>query len=149
MQNPSTFLISPSAVAVPNPRTFTELSPRVDYAISQNNTLTMRYQYERNNQLDDGISEFTLPATQGYNSRQSEHTVQISDDQVFNTKIVNEIRFQFLRENNTQTPLTLLPSVTISPHLSLAEETSRAAITIPKITMNSTTTFPWPLGKTP
>ena len=72
VQNPSTFLVSPSAVAVPNPRTFTELSPRVDYAISRNNTLTMRYQYERNNQMDDGISEFTLPAAQGYNSVQSE-----------------------------------------------------------------------------
>ena len=103
VQDPTTFLVTPSGVALPNPRVFSELSPRLDYAISANNTLTVRYQYERNNQQNNGISQFSLP-TQGYNSIQSEQTVQISDDQVFSTKIVNEIRFQYLHENTTQTP---------------------------------------------
>jgi uncharacterized membrane protein YgcG len=113
----SSFNVTPNAVALPNPRTFSELSPRLDYAITPNNTLTMRYQYVRNNQQNDGISQFTLP-TLGYNSLQSEQTVQISDSQIFNAKIVNEIRFQFLHENNTQAPLSLLPSVSVPSFVS-------------------------------
>ena len=113
----SAFNVTPNAVAIPNPRTFSQLSPRLDYAITPNNTLTVRYQYERNNQQDNGISQFTLP-TVGYNSLQSEQTVQISDDQVLNAKIVNEIRFQYLHENNTQSPLSLLPSVSVPAYVS-------------------------------
>src|SRR5579863_3056535 len=113
----SAFNVTPNAVAIPNPRTFSELSPRLDYAITPNNTLTVRYQYERNNQQDNGISQFTLP-TQGYNSLQSEQTVQISDSQIFNAKIVNEIRFQYLHENNTQSPLSLLASVSVPSYVS-------------------------------
>ena len=35
--------------------------------------------------------------------RSTEHTVQISDTQVFGAKVVNETRFQYLRDNNGQT----------------------------------------------
>ncbi len=38
--------------AVPNPRTRTNLSPRLDYQIGKNNTLTVRYQYEHQKESD-------------------------------------------------------------------------------------------------
>src|SRR5206468_2666976 len=52
--------------AVPNPRTRTNLTPRVDYQLSPTNTLTARYQYFRENEMNNGIGQFSL-ASQGYN----------------------------------------------------------------------------------
>ena len=47
--------------AVPNNRTRTNLGPRLDYQVAKNNTLTVRYQYWRNNEQNDGIGALTLP----------------------------------------------------------------------------------------
>jgi hypothetical protein len=90
--------------SIPNPRTRTNIGPRIDYQVSPNNTLTARYQYERDAQDNAGIGGFALPST-GYNTSSSEHTVQISDTQILGAKVVNETRFQYLRESNEQTPL--------------------------------------------
>jgi Carboxypeptidase regulatory-like domain len=102
----------PFAEAVPNPRQRTNISPRLDYAISKNNTLTARYQYFRDTQTNDGVGAFNL-ASQGYNSDSTEHTVQVSDTQVFGAKIVNETRFQYLRENDSQAPVSAASVVTV------------------------------------
>ncbi len=42
----------------------------------------------------------------GYNTTSTEHTVQISDTQILGAKAINETRFQYLRENSGQTPLS-------------------------------------------
>lgn len=110
--DPNTF--SPTAIseAVPNPRHRTNLGPRFDFALSKNNTLTARYQYYRDTQDNDGIGQFTLPS-QGYNSDSTEDTLQISDTQVIGSKIVNETRFQFLRERDGQFALETTPAVNV------------------------------------
>jgi hypothetical protein len=110
--DPNTFLPSPLHEAFPNPRHRTNLGPRFDYAISKNNTLTARYQYYRDTQNNDGIGQFTLP-TQAYNSESTEQTLQISDTQVIGSKIVNETRFQFLRERNGQFAQQTIPAVNV------------------------------------
>jgi Carboxypeptidase regulatory-like domain len=102
----------PFTDAVPNPRTRTNLSPRLDYQVSKNNTLTARYQYFRDSQNNDGIGQFNL-APQAYDSVDEEHTVQVSDTQVFGSKIVNETRFQYLRELDSQLPVTTTPAVNV------------------------------------
>jgi Carboxypeptidase regulatory-like domain/TonB dependent receptor len=102
----------PFTDAVPNPRTRTNLSPRIDYQVSKNNTLTARYQYYRDSQTNDGIGQFNL-APQGYDSQSTEHTLQISDTQVFGSKIVNETRFQYLRERDSQSPVATTPAVNV------------------------------------
>jgi hypothetical protein len=102
----------PFTDAVPNPRTRTNLSPRIDYQVTKNNTLTARYQYYRDSQTNDGIGQFNL-APQGYDSQSTEHTLQISDTQVFGSKIVNETRFQYLRERDSQSPVATTPAVNV------------------------------------
>ncbi len=87
--------------AVPNSRTRTELSPRFDFQLTPNNTLTARYQYYLNNENNQGVGQFSLPS-QAYNSSSTEHTLQISDTQVLSSTLINETRFQYLHENNTQ-----------------------------------------------
>ncbi len=98
--------------AVANPRVRTNLSPRFDYQVSKNNTLNVRYQYEHNRQDNQGIGQFDLPGT-GYNSLEIEQTLQVSDTQILSPRVINETRFQFIRETSNQTPLSALPTVSV------------------------------------
>ena len=98
--------------SVPNPRTRTNISPRIDYQLTPNNTLTARYQFYRDTQQNAGVGGFTLPIA-GYNTASSEHTVQISDTQILGTKAVNETRFQYLRDNSGQTPLSTAVGINV------------------------------------
>lgn len=98
--------------SVANPRQRTNLGPRFDWALSKNNTLTARYQYYRDTENGNLPNQLSL-ATQAYSSKSTEDTVQISDTQVFGTKIVNETRFQYNRDNNLQTPNDINPAVSV------------------------------------
>jgi hypothetical protein len=98
--------------AVPNPRHRTNISPRLDYAVNKNNTLTARYQYFRDTQENDGVGTFNLPS-QGYNATSIEHTFQIGDTQIIGAKIVNETRFQYLRENDSQNAVSTDPTINV------------------------------------
>ncbi len=100
------------ASSISNPRQRTNLGPRLDWALTKNNTLTARYQYYRDTQTGDLTNQFSLP-TQAYYSKSTEDTVQISDTQVIGAKIVNETRFQYNRDNNVQTPQSTNPAVNV------------------------------------
>jgi Carboxypeptidase regulatory-like domain len=98
--------------SVSTPHHRTNIGPRLDYAINKNNTLTVRYQYYRDTENNNGIGQITLP-TQAYDSISTEHTLQIGDTQIYGAKVVNETRFQFLRENSGLTSLDTNPSVSV------------------------------------
>ena len=89
--------LQPLNTTVLSPRNRLSISPRIDYQVSTNNTLTARYEYEKDDHDNDGISTFTLPS-QAYNTRGSEHDLQISDTQVLSPRVINETRFQFIHE---------------------------------------------------
>src|SRR5437879_5071217 len=110
--DPTTLQSSQFTDAVPNPRTRSNFSQRFDYQITPGNTLTARYQYWRNNETGDGIGTFSLP-TVGYNSLETEHTFQLSDMQTLSSRTINETRFQFVREDNNQNPLSTAPTISI------------------------------------
>jgi hypothetical protein len=97
---------------VPNPRHRTNIGPRLDYAITKNNTLTARYQYFRDTHDNDGVGQFALPS-QGYNESSTEQTLQVGDTQVYGSKIVNETRFQYLRERNSQNAISGDPTINV------------------------------------
>jgi hypothetical protein len=98
--------------SVPNPRTRTNISPRIDYQVSTNNTLTARYQFYRDTQQNAGVGGTVLPEA-GYDTTSSEHTVQISDTQILGTKAVNETRFQYLRDSSGQNPLSAAVGINV------------------------------------
>jgi hypothetical protein len=103
----------PETQAFPNPHTRTTLGPRFDYQVTKNNTLTARYQYWQDTEEGNGVGGLTLPSG-GYNSAETEHTIQISDTQAIGAKIVNETRFQYLRDLSSQTPQNLATSISVA-----------------------------------
>jgi hypothetical protein len=98
--------------AMANPRTRTNLSPRLDYQLGANNTLTGRYQFYRESETNSGVGQFSLSA-QGYNVTNTEQTWQLSDSQIFGAKIVNETRFQYIRDRNNQNAQQFLPTIAV------------------------------------
>ncbi|MFZ0815518.1 MAG: carboxypeptidase regulatory-like domain-containing protein [Candidatus Sulfotelmatobacter sp.] len=110
--DPTTLTEIPIIQSVPFPRHRTNITPRIDYALSKNNTLTARYQFYRDIEDNDSIGQFTL-ASQGDNSGSAEHTFQISDTQIIGAKIVNETRFQYLREIDNQYALSTQPTLNV------------------------------------
>jgi len=110
--DPTTFAETQIIESVPSQRYRTNVTPRLDYQLGKNNTLTARYQYFHDTQNNDGIGQFSL-SSQGYNQNSTEHTLQIGDTQVFGAKIVNETRFQYLREINNQFALNSQPALNV------------------------------------
>ncbi|MGA9057622.1 MAG: carboxypeptidase regulatory-like domain-containing protein [Terriglobia bacterium] len=114
----SAFVLSPTLTqtplsqAVASPSTRTNLSPRFDYQLGANNVLTVRYQFFDNNTRNGGIGQLNLP-TQAYNTHGLEHTVQVSDTQVFSAKTLNQFRFQYLHDDTDQTAQILQPTISV------------------------------------
>jgi hypothetical protein len=113
VQDPTTKLWAPGKVSggIFNPSTHTNISPRFDFQLGDKNTLTLRYQFERYSQ-SGGIGSTSTPETSStYNS--SEHTFQISDSYIINDHIVNETRFQYLRDLESSAPVSTAPGVSV------------------------------------
>jgi len=98
--------------AVPNPQSRLDLSPRLDLQITPNNTLTVRYMYDRQKSTNDGVSQFALQ-TQGYDTLNQENTLQVSDTQVLSARLINETRFEYIRDRDNQLPLYSTPTITV------------------------------------
>jgi len=103
---------TPFSEAVASPHQRTNIGPRLDYQLSKNNTLTARYQYFRDATTNQGVGQFAL-ASQGIKDIEAEHTVQISDTQIIGSKMVNETRFQYLRDLDNQSPVSTAPAVNV------------------------------------
>jgi hypothetical protein len=85
-----------------NPHTRTNIAPRIDLQLGAKNTLTLRYQFYRDSQSGE-LSGTQAASTQAQSSTSIENTVQLSDSYVINDHIVNETRFQYLRDVSSTT----------------------------------------------
>ncbi len=110
--DPATYNEVPFTQAVSTPRTRTNISPRFDFQVTPSNTLTARYQYWLDNEQNQGISGFSLPSL-GYTSHEAEHTFQIGDTQILSPTIINETRFQYVRDLSQEAPQNLIPEVSV------------------------------------
>jgi len=104
----------PFSQAVPHPQYHTEFSPRVDFQLSNNNVLTVRYQIEHNSRSNDGLgSPFDLP-TFAYGTTGTENSIQVSDTQVVSARTANQLRFRYRRETIDQTPVSVAPAISVA-----------------------------------
>ncbi len=93
--DPQTLATLRFAGILTTPGRFTNVSPRVDYQLGQNNTLMFRYGITHSDVRDNGIGGFDL-TSRGYHSQFTNQTVQAADTALIGTA-VNETRFQFYR----------------------------------------------------
>lgn len=94
------------------PQARTDLTPRIDIAIGQNNVLTLRYQFYENDKINQGVTGLALPTT-GYNSFAQENQIQVSDTQTISPRIINETRFEWERARTNTIPLSNAASVSV------------------------------------
>jgi hypothetical protein len=87
-------------------------NPRMDYQLSPNNTLTVRYGLAHVNIPFAGIGGFNL-ISRGFETTTTTHTVQATETSVFAENMVNEVRYQFFRSSNEVTPNTVGPAIQV------------------------------------
>ena len=95
------------------PRRNMFLSPRLDYAINQSNTLVARYNYSRFRVENQGVGGFNLPE-RGFNLLSVNQNIQLTETAIINPTTVNETRFQFSHGRNEQSGNNSVPSLDVS-----------------------------------
>src|SRR5262249_51784234 len=83
----------------------TGITPRVDYQLSTNHTLTIRYSYSRDAVENAGVGSFNL-MSRGFHSDVRSQTLQITEPGVTRSNLVSETRFQYFRRNASLTANT-------------------------------------------
>jgi hypothetical protein len=71
-------------------------SLRIDRQVAANNTATLRYELNEEKTANTGVGLLVLP-TEGYDSSTEYQTLQVSDTHIVSAKVVNEVRFQYVR----------------------------------------------------
>jgi hypothetical protein len=78
------------------PRRNYYFNPRLDFQLSKNHSLTLRYGYSRSAIKNLGVGELYLPE-RGYDYRNSQHIFQATETAIINPQTVNEFRLQYVR----------------------------------------------------
>ncbi len=95
------------------PKRNTFFSPRFDYAINTNNTLVVRYNFNRFTFENQGVGGFNLPE-RGFNTVSTNHTIQLTETAILNPTTINETRFQFSAGRNENTGDNSIPALNVS-----------------------------------
>jgi len=103
---------TPFQQAVVTPQTRYSISPRLDYALNDRNTLVLRYAYTPMNSDNRGVGDFALP-TRSYDTRDRDHTIQFTETAVLSARSINEFRFQFNRSTLRQFGDNSVPAVNV------------------------------------
>jgi hypothetical protein len=74
----------------------TGFTPRFDYQLSANHTLSVRYSYNRDIVQNAGTGSLNL-VSRGYHNNALSQTVQVTETAVVNPSTINETRFQYFR----------------------------------------------------
>ncbi len=111
----------------PTPQRRTTVSPRIDYQLNANNTLSFRYGWLDNENLVTGVNAFTIPGlsitgpngstinypTSAYGKSSVEQTFRAVDTMVLNAKAINETRFQYDHENLSEASQSEAPQLSV------------------------------------
>jgi len=112
--NTGFYSISPTRAsgALSNPHNHINISPRLDLQLGKNDTMTLRYQWFYDSETGD-IGSTELPS-QSVTTTSKENTIQLSDSHIINDRMVNETRFEYRRAQESTTPLSTAPTLSVS-----------------------------------
>ena len=68
--------------------------------------------FDQQKETNSGVSQFALQS-QAYNVANQENTLQLSDTQIINDHVVNETRFQYIRDRDNQIAQSSDPTITV------------------------------------
>jgi hypothetical protein len=116
----SAITLDPQTLAVIDPFTAVSripqhrfiITPRVDYQLSRNHTLVVRYNITRAEIQDSGIGNFNL-ISRGYHRQNNSQMVQGTETSVLGASAINETRFQFIRNDSSAIANTFSPAMQV------------------------------------
>lgn len=103
---------TPFTQVFPNTSSETDYSTRYDFQVGKIQTFTLRYHLNQHTQTNDGVGQFAL-TSQAFDSNNTEQSLQFSDVQTYGANLLNETRFQYIRDRDRQTPQTLGPTIVV------------------------------------
>ena len=89
------------------------ISPRLDYAINDKNTLVFRYSFNKSSAENQGIGNLTLPS-RASESSSLEHEFRITETAIINPNTVNETRFEYSFNKRNQFGDNSIPAITVA-----------------------------------
>jgi hypothetical protein len=95
------------------PRRNTNISPRLEFAINDRNTLIARYNFNRNETHNNGVGGFSLPS-RGYDFANTNQNLQLTETAVINATTINETRFQFSHNRSESLGNSSIPVLNVS-----------------------------------
>jgi hypothetical protein len=98
--------------ALPMTQSSFHINPRFDLQPTKNNTVSIRYQFMRSIQNNQGAGGISL-ATQRFDSETLSQNLQVGNTQTIGTKVIDETRFQYTRTRTSQTPYSTAPSLAV------------------------------------
>ncbi|MBZ5609156.1 MAG: carboxypeptidase-like regulatory domain-containing protein [Acidobacteriia bacterium] len=106
-------IVSPFTQVYSAPQARLRISPRIDYQLGSNNTLTFRYAITRNTSQGEGVGGFDL-VSRANNERNLEHAFQATETAVLSSKVVDETHFQFLHQHRYENSDIHDPTIGVS-----------------------------------
>ncbi|HEX8813464.1 MAG TPA: TonB-dependent receptor, partial [Terracidiphilus sp.] len=98
------------AISAPGSGLF--LTPRFDWQWGKVHTISVRYMLDRSTAQNSGVGQFQL-ASQAFDNTQTEQVLQFTDSQAWSAKLLNEVRFQYIRDRNSQIPHSVDPTLAV------------------------------------
>lgn len=98
--------------AVLAPLVRTSISPRLDYQLSANHTVWLRFAENRLSRRNQGIGEFSL-LSRASDSASADHMLQATETAILGPSVLNETRLQWIRRTSRQTPHSFEPSLSV------------------------------------
>jgi hypothetical protein len=124
--DPASFAVTHLQTSLVDPTYNLTITPRIDYAISDKNTLTVRFEERINSADNQGLGSRALPTGYSvpdfpnllaYDNSGNAQNLMVTETSILSTHLVNETRFQFQR-SWTETPGNYAPGITVANEFS-------------------------------